>query len=186
MREIWPQLAALATAAALLSSCSSAPVGGSAASSAPATSPSGAAGATPSPSPDTETSVPAPAPEISAPPAGPGQGNAELAVTVIPAEGEPEVSYTLVCEAGVPAAESSHPAPGAACAAIQEKPSLLSPNTQSTAQACTQQYGGPQTATVSGVVDGMAVDAEFARTNGCEISAWDAARDILGHAGGAA
>jgi hypothetical protein len=30
------------------------------------------------------------------------------------------------------------------------------------------------------------VDTTFARRNGCEISAWDAAKDILGASGGAA
>jgi hypothetical protein len=180
-------LSALALAALLISSCSPTPEGGSPSASAPPSSPSVTASVTPEPSPDTETSVPAPAPEPSRPPAaGPGQGNAELAITVIPAEGEPEVSHTLVCEAGVPAAESSHPAPEAACAALKENAALLSPETGGTAQVCTEQYGGPQTATVTGVVDGVPVEAEFSRTNGCEISAWDAAKDVLGAAGGAA
>lgn len=185
MRKFRPQLAALAFAALLLASCSSTPDGGSATSSAPAASPSATASATPEPSPDTETSVPAPAPEPSAPPAGPGQGNAELAISVIPAEGEPPVNHTLVCEGGVPTPESSHPSAEAACAALKQNAALLSPATPGTAQACTEQYGGPQTATVTGVVDGISVETEFARTNGCEISAWDAARDVLGAAGGA-
>lgn len=100
-------------------------------------------------------------------------------------EGEPETSYTLVCADGVPAAESVHPAADAACSALKENAGLLSPNTPGTAQACTQQWGGPQKATVTGVVDGVPVDAAFSRTNGCEISSWDAARDVLGVAGGA-
>ncbi|MFP5311915.1 MAG: serine protease inhibitor, partial [Actinomycetes bacterium] len=62
---------------------------------------------------------------------------------------------------------------------------ILAPEAPGTAQACTQQYGGPQTAAVTGVVDGVAVDSTFARTNGCEISAWNAAKDVLGSAGGA-
>lgn len=185
MSTFRPQLAALVFAALLVTSCSPAG-GGSSASSEPAASPSATDTGTPGPSPDTETTVPAPAPESSAPPAGPGQGNAELAISVVPDEGQAAINYTLVCQVGVPAAESSHPAADAACAAIKENAALLSPATQGTAQACTEQYGGPQTATVTGVVDGVAVDAEFARTNGCEISAWDAAKDVLAHAGGAA
>jgi hypothetical protein len=109
-----------------------------------------------------------------------------LAIIIIPAEGEPEVSHTLVCEAGIPAAESSHPAPEAACAALKQNAALLSDPIPSPDQACTQQYGGPQKATVTGMVDGVPVDSDFARTNGCEISAWDAAKDVLGAAGGAA
>jgi hypothetical protein len=45
--------------------------------------------------------------------------------------------------------------------------------------ACTQQYGGPETATVTGTFKGEQVDAEFARRNGCEIARWEAARPIL-------
>ncbi len=180
-------MAGLAIAALLMASCSPAPDGGSpATSSAEPTSPSPTTSAAAEPSPDTETSVPAPSPGTSRPAAGPGQGNAELAITVTPAEGEPAVNYTLVCQGGVPAAESSHPTADAACAALKENAALLSPETRGTDQACTEQYGGPQTATVSGVVDGVPVEAEFSRTNGCEISAWDAAKDVLGAAGGAA
>lgn len=185
MSKFRPQLAALALAALLVASCSPTPDSSSPTSSAPASSPSATATATPQPSPDTETSVPAPAPEPSAPSSGPGRGNAELAITVIPSEGEPPVNHTLVCEAGLPAAESSHPSAEAACAALKDNAALLNPATLGTAQACTEQYGGPQKATVTGVVDGISVEAEFARTNGCEISAWDAAKDVLGAAGGA-
>jgi hypothetical protein len=189
MHKMRLRLAALAIAALLMPACTPTPDGGSPSPSATPSSPSATASGTsaPSPSPDAETSVPAPAPAPSLPPAaGPGQGNAELAITVIPAEGEPEVSHTLVCEAGVPAAESSHPDAAAACAALKDNAALLNPATPGTAQACTEQYGGPQKATVTGVVDGVPVDTEFARTNGCEISAWDGAKDVLGAAGGAA
>jgi hypothetical protein len=39
---------------------------------------------------------------------------------------------------------------------------------------CTQIYGGPHTARVTGVWDGRKIEADFDRTNGCEISRWDA------------
>ena len=48
---------------------------------------------------------------------------------------------------------------------------------------CTQQFGGPQTATVTGTLDGEAVDATFSRTDGCEISRWDALDAVLQPAG---
>nr|WP_254362969.1 SSI family serine proteinase inhibitor [Pseudarthrobacter phenanthrenivorans] len=180
---------AVLLAASLLSACSPGQSGGSPSgeTSAPSTAtPTGSAG-TPTGTlpPDAETSVPAPAPEPSAVPSGPGQGNAELAITVTPAEGEPEVNYTLVCAGGVPVAESEHPAADAACAALKENAGLLAPSAPATDKVCTEQYGGPQKATVSGIVDGVPVDAAFSRTNGCEISAWDAAKDVLGAAGGA-
>ena len=52
-------------------------------------------------------------------------------------------------------------------------------------QACTEIYGGPQTARVTGTFRGEPVDAEFDRTNGCEISRWDAYVDLLVERGGA-
>jgi hypothetical protein len=186
-RRMQIQALALLMAAALLTACSAGqgggtPTGGTSASPTASDSSPGPSG---SPSADAETSVPAPAPDSPAASSGPGKGNAELAIIIIPAEGEPELSYTLACTEGVPAAESVHPAADAACAALKENAGLLNASTPKTDQACTQQYGGPQKATVTGVVDGAAVDAAFSRTNGCEISAWEAAKDVLGAAGGA-
>jgi nitrous oxide reductase accessory protein NosL len=45
--------------------------------------------------------------------------------------------------------------------------------------ACTQQYGGPETATVKGTFKGEDVDAKFSRQNGCEIARWEDAKPIL-------
>ena len=47
------------------------------------------------------------------------------------------------------------------------------------------QYGGPQEATVTGVVDGQPVETTFTLRDGCEIAAWNAAKDVLGSTGGA-
>ena len=46
--------------------------------------------------------------------------------------------------------------------------------------ACTEIYGGPATATVTGTLRGEAVDAKFSRENGCEIARWDRAQALLG------
>jgi len=45
--------------------------------------------------------------------------------------------------------------------------------------ACTQQYGGPETATVTGTLRGEPVDATFSREQGCEISRWEAVMAVL-------
>jgi hypothetical protein len=45
--------------------------------------------------------------------------------------------------------------------------------------ACTQQYGGPEQATVKGTFKGQPVDASFSRENGCEIARWEDAKPIL-------
>lgn len=46
-------------------------------------------------------------------------------------------------------------------------------------RACTELFGGPQTARISGQLNGRAVQGEFARTNGCEIKRWDRVADLL-------
>jgi hypothetical protein len=46
-------------------------------------------------------------------------------------------------------------------------------------QACTQIYGGPQTATVTGTLNGEPVDASFKRTDGCQITRWQKLKGVL-------
>lgn len=155
--------------------------GGTPSASAPPSTP-----ATPTVPPDVETTQPAPSPPLESPLGTvPGQGNAELAIVVTPSDTESAINYTLVCQDGVPASESKHPTAEAACTALKNQPSILNPPGRSTDRACTQQYGGPQRAMVTGIVDGTPVEANFARTDGCEIAAWNAAGDVLGPTGGA-
>ncbi|WP_426989531.1 SSI family serine proteinase inhibitor [Pseudarthrobacter sp. Y6] len=185
LRTVRPLLAVLAVS--LLAACTGTPDGTAPSAATPTASSSASQGTSDSPAPDTETTVPAPSPSAPpAPPGGPGAGNAELAIMVRPSPTETAVNYTLVCRDGLPTAESKHPNPEAACAALKNNAALLSPAPKSKDVACTEQYGGPQTATVTGIVDDTPVDAAFARTNGCEIGAWNAAQDVLGASGGAA
>ena len=141
--------------------------------------------ATVTPSPDAETTTPAPSPSAAPVTSGPGEGNAELAIMVKPSETGTPANFTLVCVDGVPAAESQHPDAAAACLAVKNNAALLSPAPRPTDQACTMQYGGPQEATVTGVVDGQPVEATFTLRDGCEIADWNAAKDVLGSTGGA-
>lgn len=181
-------LVAVLLAAAGLAACT--PNGG------PAPSPSGsstsATSASPSPgvptgspSPDTETTAPAPSPSATPLPSGAGQGNAELAIMIKPTETGAPTSFTLVCQNGTPAAESQHPNPAAACVAIKNNPAILAPVPAGKDRVCTQQYGGPETATITGVVDGRAVQASYSKKDGCEIAAWNAAKDVLASSAGA-
>jgi hypothetical protein len=136
--------------------------------------------------PDAESTVPAPAPPAPGPlPSNPGNGDAELAISVKPSKDGAAVSYTLVCKGGAPAAESQHPSAAAACTALKENASILNQPAPRKDVSCTQQYGGPQVATVTGAVDGTPVESTFMLRNGCEIGAWNAAKDVLGSAGGA-
>jgi hypothetical protein len=45
--------------------------------------------------------------------------------------------------------------------------------------ACTQQYGGPEEASIKGTIRGSEVDASFKRTDGCEINRWDKVKPLL-------
>jgi hypothetical protein len=49
--------------------------------------------------------------------------------------------------------------------------------------ACTEVYGGPEEAEVTGTHRGRPVSLRLTRTNGCEIERWDA---IVGALGGSA
>jgi|tagenome__1003787_1003787.scaffolds.fasta_scaffold20473885_2 hypothetical protein len=46
-------------------------------------------------------------------------------------------------------------------------------------QACTQVYGGPETASIEGTLRGNRVDARFSRKDGCEIARWKRVQDLL-------
>jgi hypothetical protein len=45
--------------------------------------------------------------------------------------------------------------------------------------ACTEIFGGPDTATVSGTIEGEAVEATLTRSNGCEIERFDRFAPLL-------
>jgi hypothetical protein len=49
--------------------------------------------------------------------------------------------------------------------------------------ACTEQYGGPEVATVKGTLRGKPVDARFSRENGCAIARWNDVSELLKAAG---
>jgi hypothetical protein len=45
-------------------------------------------------------------------------------------------------------------------------------------QACTMQYGGPETLTVKGTIDGTKVDAKFTRADGCAIARFESVAPV--------
>jgi hypothetical protein len=107
-------------------------------------------------------------------PAAPAASLADLTVTVDP-DGEgakPPREATIRCET---------PDDSAVCRAVARlKPEAFEPTPGDV--ACTQQYGGPQTATVRGTLRGEPVDASFSLVNGCEISRWREVAPLLGAA----
>lgn len=109
-------------------------------------------------------------------PAAPGPSSAatsstphgtQLAVRVDLGPGKGLLSYSLTCDP----AGGDHPEPAAACRSLRR---LEDPFAPVPADAvCTQVYGGPQTASVTGTFEGQRVDARLSRTDGCQISRWD-------------
>lgn len=92
----------------------------------------------------------------------------ELSVAYDAGDGSASVTWTLVCGAPV---SGTHPEAEAACAHLQELEAPLAPLPPD--MICTEQYGGPQTARVTGRWAGEPVDLELTRSNGCSISQWD-------------
>lgn len=73
---------------------------------------------------------------------------------------------------------SNHPNRAAACALLKKKgTALFKPVPSGT--ICTELYGGSQQVSVTGVVARKKVSASFNRSNGCEISRYDAAEALF-------
>ena len=100
--------------------------------------------------------------------AGTQRADNDLVVQYDPGDGSPVETWTLTCVGSV---EGSHPQAEQACERLR---SLEQPFAPLPSDAiCTEQYGGPQTAQVTGLWRGEPVDLALARSNGCFISQWD-------------
>lgn len=88
-------------------------------------------------------------------------------------------SWTLTCDP----AGGTHPNPEQACETLAAAKNPFAPVPAD--MACTEIWGGPQTATVTGTYRGQPVSASYNRTNGCEIARWDAIAPVLVIQGGA-
>jgi hypothetical protein len=101
-------------------------------------------------------------------------------LTIVSDDGKGKTeTWTLTCDP----AGGTHPDPAAACAALEAKGKTALPPVPKD-MMCTQQFGGPQTAKITGTWKGEPVNATFSRTNGCEISRWKALTGLLPDAGG--
>jgi Subtilisin inhibitor-like len=106
---------------------------------------------------------------VASPEGAPTSPATALTITVDLGDGSTAQEWTLTCDPP----GGTHPEPEAACAAVADlDPTVLDPVPAN--QACTQIFGGPETATVRGPWNGEDLDASFARNNGCEITRWDA------------
>jgi hypothetical protein len=97
-----------------------------------------------------------------------------LTIIFTQAADAPERRLELACDPP----RGSHPHPAAACALVRrlgaDAFAPIPPDT-----ACTEIYGGPEVAHVRGTVEGVEVNANFSRTNGCEIERWERLRPLL-------
>ncbi|MCZ2824971.1 MULTISPECIES: SSI family serine proteinase inhibitor [unclassified Modestobacter] len=104
----------------------------------------------------------------------PGDVIGDLVVEYDPGEGAPVERYTLSCGGTV---EGDLPDPEAACEHLRELEEPFAPVPDDA--ICTQQYGGPQTAHVTGVWRGEPVDLQLSRTDGCRIAQWERLGPLL-------
>ena len=110
---------------------------------------------------------------------GAGGAEPQTVLEIRVTDEDAEERWDLTCEP----AGGDHPDPEAACTALAQHRDALSPFPPET--ACTQQYGGPQEATVEGTIEGERFRGTFSRRDGCEIARWEALRPLLVVRGGA-
>lgn len=100
-------------------------------------------------------------------------GTGMLTITVQDGAGGAPRTWTLTCDPP----GGDHPDPAGACAAIGAARRPFAPVPAD--MACTQVYGGPETATITGTWRGEPVDAAYRRTDGCEIARWTALAPVF-------
>lgn len=149
-----------------------------------ASDPGAAPSADPTASPtDDATTGPAPSASLPGGAGIPADGDADLVLRVTDAGGT-VTEHTLSCEPDG-AAAGDHPDPAAACADLYAALETGDPFQPVPPDVmCTEQYGGPETAEVTGTVGDAEVSASFSLTDGCEISRWEAMGAVLAPFGG--
>jgi hypothetical protein len=117
---------------------------------------------------DGGTSSVAGAPASSPAAASSSAADGELVVELVPEQGAAAQTHRLSCT-GEPTGDL--PDLAAACTQLTGQ---VDPFAElSTDTMCTQLFGGPQTARVTGRWAGEPVDLQLSRTDGCRIAQWD-------------
>jgi hypothetical protein len=100
--------------------------------------------------------------------------SASLHVTVWPHGRDAAArSWTLEC---APAA-GTLPRRATACTRLSRMSRPFAPTRRNV--ACSDIYGGPQVALVTGSFEGRTIHATFNRTNGCQVARWDRVRFLF-------
>lgn len=97
----------------------------------------------------------------------------ELMIEIVRDVGAEPERLTLTCEP----TGGDHPAAAQACADLGRAAQPLVP--LSPDLLCTEIFGGPQTATVTGTFRGEPVRLDLSRTDGCRIAQWDGLGAVL-------
>lgn len=107
-------------------------------------------------------------------------GAVELTIVYDDGSGR-RTSGALTCRAGDRRAEGALKgrAPAAELCAHARGISELLTSEPDRGRACTQIYGGPETALVTGTIEGEKVERRFSRTNGCELADFKRAAGLL-------
>ncbi|MFF3452526.1 SSI family serine proteinase inhibitor [Streptomyces sp. NPDC002667] len=116
-------------------------------------------------------------PALMPPPARPEDSSDRLTVTVAGAGGGADGTFELDCHP----AGGTHPRAAEACDRL-DRMTTWGKDTFAPVPPdalCTMEYGGPATAHVTGTWAGRPVDARYDRSNGCEISRWNALMPVL-------
>lgn len=113
----------------------------------------------------------------------------DLAVRLTEAPGAQEHEFRLVVRHGIAPQSavlsgSTLPDPAAALAAVERFGDEVFFAPRRVDMMCTQQYGGPQVAVVTGTFHGRPVHCRFSLTDGCEIARWRSLAPLLGGTAG--
>jgi hypothetical protein len=101
----------------------------------------------------------------------------QLTVRVDPDGDGPEKAGQAQISCGRESSERDSPC----VAAEQLRPAAFEPTPDDV--ACTELFGGPETATISGTLEGEKVEGRFSRQDGCEIARWEKVSALLAEAG---
>lgn len=107
-----------------------------------------------------------------------GYPEASLEITYEHPGTEP-YTYSVTCAEDTVRLEGADLDGAEACTALSHLEVSSRLLTGPTDRACTDVYGGPDTAVIQGTIDGQDVDTVIDRTDGCGISDWDNLLDAL-------
>ncbi len=124
--------------------------------------------------------MPTPTTSTSASPTSTAAAEVDLSINLTDAPDATPREFRLVADGSTPSADSTLPDPAAALAAVKQYGAELFFKLPDPNRICIDQYGGPEVAVVTGWLDGKPVNATFKRTNGCEISSWQALAPLFG------